>query len=136
VRWLVAASIIVIACAPSSAGAGQDVEVTASCAPIDAPGRVLCDVEARAPASGPKLRWADVAILDAAPFLTPLKGRLAPSDAAAHDASTWHFRFALVARDKGEGDVKLAVRVVACDGDKCAPRRLEATAHVVVSSSQ
>jgi hypothetical protein len=124
---------VVMAIAPRVARAGDDVvTATATCEKLDAPGRLRCDVEVRAP-GGRELRWSDVEVKSAAPFLLPLKGRIAPSDATTKDRDVWRFAFALVAREKGEGDVSLRARAVTCVDKRCAPSQADVVAHVVVA---
>jgi hypothetical protein len=131
-----AISSLALACffgAPRSAHAGDDAALTAtaSCEKIDAPGRLRCDVEVH-PAAGRDMRWSDVEVVSAAPFLLPLKGRIGPGDATAKDRDVWRFAFALVAREKGQGDVTLRARAVTCVEHRCAPATVDLVAHVVV----
>jgi hypothetical protein len=89
------------------------------CTPAAGPGRVRCDAEVRAPADA-RLTWADVVILEAPPSVTPLKGRLAPSDATESRDASWRWAFAVVAKAHGKGELKARVRAVICRGDACA----------------
>jgi len=106
------------------------LRATLVCDPPAAPGRLRCDVEARGHRGA--LRWADVEIVRAAPFIAPLRGRAGPREAATHEDDLWRWSLGLVARDHGEGDVTVRVRAVVCDADACTPQVTAAVAHVVV----
>jgi hypothetical protein len=102
-----------------------------TCERVDAPGRVRCDVEARV-APGESITWGDVVLTKTPAFVGALRGRIGPHDATTHDAEVWRWALALVAREKGSGDVEGTVRVVVCKGDACQPREVAVTARVVV----
>jgi hypothetical protein len=97
------------------------------------PGRVRCSVEVRT-ASPRTIAWADVAILQLPDFASALKGRIGPGDATARDASSVKWAFGLVARRAGQGEARVKVRVVTCEGEgvKCAPRSTEVRAMINV----
>jgi len=101
------------------------------CERVDAPGRVRCDVEARV-ATGESISWGDVVITKTPAFVGPLRGRIGPHDATTHDAEVWRWALALVAREKGSGDVEATVRMVVCKGEACTPREVGVTGKVVV----
>lgn len=113
------------------AGAGAPPPVTMTCEHADGPGRVRCDVEARVGA-GESISWGDVVIVKTPPFVSALRGRIGPHDATAHDPDVWRWALALVARDKGTGDVQGRVRLVVCKDARCLPRELPVTGHVTV----
>ena len=104
---------------------------TMTCAHVDTPGRVRCDVEARV-ATGESIQWGDVVIAKTPDFVGALRGRIGPHDATAREAEVWRWALALVARDKGSGDVEGRVRLVVCKGDVCAPREVPVAGRVVV----
>jgi len=104
---------------------------TMTCERVEAPGRVRCDVEARV-APGESIPWGDVVIVRTPPFAGALRGRIGPHDATAHEPDLWRWALALVARDKGSGDVEARVRLVVCKGDVCLPREMPVIGHVVV----
>jgi hypothetical protein len=104
---------------------------TMTCEHVDAPGRVRCDVEARV-AAGESILWGDVVIARTPDFVGALRGRIGPHDATAHEAEVWRWALALVARDRGSGDVEGRVRLVVCKGDVCAPREVPVAGRVVV----
>ncbi len=116
---------------PRRAGGGTPPPATMTCEHADGPGRVRCDVEARVGA-GESIAWGDVVIVKTPPFVSALRGRIGPHDATAHDPDVWRWALALVARDKGAGDVEGRVRRVVCKDAKCAPRELPVTGHVAV----
>src|ERR1700677_3811772 len=87
------------------AGAGTPTRATMTCERVDAPGRVRCDVEARV-ATGESIAWGDVVITKTPAFVGALRGRIGPHDATTHDAEVWRWALALVAREKGSGDVE------------------------------
>jgi hypothetical protein len=111
--------------------AGPPSPATMTCEHTDAPGRVRCDVEARVGA-GESIAWGDVVIVKTPPFVSALRGRIGPHDATAHDPDVWRWALALVARDKGAGDVQGRVRLIVCKEAKCAPRELPVTGRVSV----
>jgi hypothetical protein len=117
-----------VARAQDDAGAPR---ATMTCEHVEAPGRVRCDVEARV-VPGESITWGDVVIARTPAFASALRGRIGPHDAAAHDANLWRWALALVARDKGSGDVEARVRLVVCKGGVCAPRDIPVVGHVVV----
>jgi hypothetical protein len=95
-----------------------------TCERVELPGRVRCEVEARVGA-GEAINWGDVVILKTPPFASALRGRIGPHDATLHDPGVWRWALALVARDKGGGDVEGRVRLVVCKGDRCGPREID-----------
>jgi hypothetical protein len=101
-----------------------------TCDRADAPGRVRCEVEARV---GPdeSIAWGDVVIVDTPPFVAALRGRIGPDDATAREAHTWRWALALAIKQRGSGTVEARVRLVACRGDRCAPRILPVKGLVV-----
>jgi hypothetical protein len=122
---------ILLATSPDAEAATPDVQVAARCERAVAPGRVRCDVDASV-GNGAALKWGDVIVVRAPDFVVPLKGRIGPSDATAHGDDAWRWSFAVVARQKGEGDLALRVRLVVCEGTTCAPQAIDATARVAV----
>jgi hypothetical protein len=102
-----------------------------TCERVESPGRVRCEVEARVGA-GDAITWGDVVILKTPPFAAALRGRIGPHDATVHDPGVWRWALALVARDKGGGDVEGRVRVVVCKGGRCAPREVDVKGRVLV----
>lgn len=102
-----------------------------TCERAQSPGRVRCDVEARV-AAGDSIAWGDVVIAKTPPFAAALRGRIGPHDATAHEPDLWRWALALVARDKGTGDVDARVRLVVCRSGTCAPREVSVVGHVVV----
>jgi hypothetical protein len=106
------------------------IRATVVCDAAIGPGRVRCTADATVP--GAEIRWADVEIVETPAFITPLKGRLPPSDAVRRSSDAWQFGFAVVARERGQGDLIIRVRVVACQGETCVPLLGSATAKVKV----
>jgi hypothetical protein len=93
---------------------------TLRCDRVSAPGRLRCDLEVRVP-GGTKIRWGDVVLARAPENLVPLRGRIGPRDATAREDDMWRWAFALVAREKGAGDLEGSARLVVCRGDACDP---------------
>jgi hypothetical protein len=111
--------------------ADQDaVRATLVCEPLAAPGRLRCDVEARGRTGA--LRWADVQVVRVPKFITPLRGRAGPREAATREDDLWHWSLGLVARRRDVGDVTVRVRAIVCEGDACTPEEAVAVAHVTV----
>lgn len=105
------------------------IEAKMQCERAAEPGRVRCSVEVRTTAPR-TIAWADVAILQLPDFASALKGRVGPDDATSRDASSVKWAFGLVARRAGQGEARVRVRVVTCEGEgiKCAPRSTEVRA--------
>jgi hypothetical protein len=122
------ASVARPARAQDDAGASRAIM---TCERAEAPGRVHCDVEARV-APGESITWGDVVISRTPAFAAALRGRIGPHDATSHQADSWRWALALVAREKGTGDVEGRVRLVVCKAGTCAPRELGVVGHVVV----
>lgn len=130
--------VLGIACALSAAAVparGDDdagaFRAAMTCEHVDAPGRVRCDVEAHV-APGESITWGDVVITKTPAFVGALRGRIGPHEATTHDPDAWRWALALVAREKGSGDVEGQVRLVVCKGGACTPRETPVTARVVV----
>jgi hypothetical protein len=102
-----------------------------TCDRSDAPGRVRCEVEALAGA-GESITWGDVVIRKTPAFAAALRGRIGPHDATLHEPGIWRWALALVAREKGTGDVDGSVRLVSCRDGKCIPYEVDVRARLVV----
>jgi hypothetical protein len=102
-----------------------------TCERVESPGRVRCEVEARVGA-GETITWGDVVIVKTPPFAAALRGRIGPHDATVHDPGVWRWALALVARDKGGGDVDARVRLVVCHDGRCAPSAVDVKGRVQV----
>lgn len=103
-----------------------------TCERVEAPGRVRCDVEARV-APGEAITWGDVEIVKTPAMAAALRGRIGPGDATAREPEVWRWALALVAREKGAGDVEARVRLVVCKASACAPREVAVVGRVVVA---
>jgi len=134
VRWAILSVVAAVAgsaVAASAAGAPDDVAVELRCPGSQGTGRVRCTVDATT-RGGRTLSWADVVIVRAPPFATPLRGRLAPSDAIDQAPDRWRWEFALAARTRGRGEVTVRVRAVVCDHGVCSPWQREVSAPLAV----
>ena len=119
---LVPANAVAVAAVP--------LRVFVKCEPAASPGRVRCEAEAHA--EGAKITWGDVEIVKASASLSPLRGRIGPSDATLKTDDTWRWGFALVAKERGVGSVEARVRAVVCVGSACTPETTTVVAEVVV----
>lgn len=108
-----------------------DVQASMQCDRASEPGRVRCTVEVRVE-GGRTLSWADVEILALPDFASALKGRIGPQDALARDGVSTKWALGLVARRAGQGEVRARVRLVACEGKRCAPVTVEIKAQITV----
>ncbi len=97
---------------------------TMTCDHAEAPGRVRCEVEARV-AAGRTIGWGDVVIVQTPPFATALRGRIGPHDATVRDPDVWRWALAVVARERGGGDLLARVRLVVCKEGKCRPETID-----------
>jgi hypothetical protein len=124
---------LVLGANPSRADGGDAGTARAAmrCERADQPGRVRCEVEARV-GEGESITWGDVVLTRTPSFVGALRGRIGPHDATARDPDVWRWALALVAHEKGTGDVEGRVRLVVCKDGKCAPRETAVTGHVVV----
>ena len=102
-----------------------------TCEHVAAPGRVRCEVEARVPA-GHSISWGDVVLQRVPTFAIALRGRIGPHDASVREPGLWRWPFALVAREKGTGDVEGQVRIVVCRGKSCAAQDVAMVGRVEV----
>jgi hypothetical protein len=116
---------------PHDAADTPPPKATMSCAPVSGPGRVHCEVEARVEA-GQSIRWADVILVATPPFVSALRARIGPRDATQRTARSWRWAFALVARERGSGDVEGTVRLVVCREAVCLPEKVPVRAQVAV----
>ena len=66
------------------------------------------------------------------PFVAALRGRVGPQDASVREPGLWRWPFALVAREKGAGDVEGQVRVVVCTDNTCAGQDIPVVGKVEV----
>lgn len=130
------ACVVALALAATGSARGDDAgtgatHATMTCERVDGPGRVRCDVEARV-APGESIQWGDVVITRTPAFASALRGRIGPQDATARDAEAWRWALALVARERGSGDVEGRVRLVVCRAAACATREVPMVGRVVV----
>jgi hypothetical protein len=95
------------------------------------PGRVRCEVEARVGA-GESISWGDVVLRRMPPFASALRGRIGPRDASIREPDLWRWPFALVAREKGAGEVGGQVRVLVCRDRACIAREVPVVGEVDV----
>jgi hypothetical protein len=112
------------------AGAPVPLRAIVKCERALSPGRVRCEAEAHA--EGAKITWGDVEIVKVSPSLSALKGRIGPSDATLKTEDTWRWGFALVARERGVGQIEARVRAVVCVGTACVPETATVIAEVMV----
>jgi hypothetical protein len=136
-RWALSLAVALGAVAPLSLALADDGGATSdalraslTCEPLAAPGRLRCDVEARA--RDATLRWADVQVVRVPEFIAPLRGRSGPDEAAAREEDRWRWSLGLIARTREAGDVSVRVRAVVCVRDVCTPEVAVAVAHVTV----
>jgi len=122
---------------PANADEPAPLQATLTCDRAAEPGRVRCSVEARV-AEGRTIAWGDVAVLQLPDFAAALKGRIGPGDATAREGATTKFAFGLVAKKAGQGEARVRVRVVACEGaaeaPKCTPLMVEVRGTLSVGS--
>lgn len=106
--------------ARAAAGDAPTLRASVACEPVRAPARIVCDASIRVDA-GQIIEWADVQVVAAPPYVTTLKGRLAPADAVLREDDAWRFGFAFVAREAGQGEAEVRVRAVVCVRERCTP---------------
>jgi hypothetical protein len=132
-KLLVVVAACALAISSSARAATEEPRLRASlvCEKASGAGRVRCDAEARI--AGATIIWGDVEILRSPAFASPLRGRIAPLDATVRGEDGWRWGFALVARERGEGEVEARVRVVVCAAGICRPYVVVVSAPLVVT---
>jgi hypothetical protein len=106
-------------------------DAAVTCEHTLAPGRVRCELEAHA-GPGESIAWGDAVLEQVPAFATALRGRIGPSDAEERIPERWRWPFALVARERGHGELTARVRLVVCRGAACTARELPVTGRVSV----
>jgi hypothetical protein len=131
------AGVLVVVAAASGPGLARGDDdagsprATMACEHAGGPGRVRCEVEARVGA-GERIAWGDVVLLRTPAFVEALRGRIGPHDATSREADAWRWALAVVAREKGSGELVGRVRLVVCRGATCGPRELPVVGRLVV----
>jgi hypothetical protein len=110
---------------------GGPPPVAVTCEHPVVPGRVRCELEAQASA-GESIAWGDAVLVGVPAFATALRGRIGPADALERTPERWRWAFALVARERGHGDLAARVRLVVCRGSTCAAREVPVSGRVSV----
>jgi hypothetical protein len=101
---------LVALCAGQLSASGSALQATAHCDRALVPGRVLCEVSAKA--SSGRLVWSDVLVVRAPAFARPLRSRVLASLGSSPETAT--AKLALVVAQVGPGQVELLVRGVIC----------------------
>lgn len=117
--------ILAAVTATGTAGAADvpRLDVAASCEHKTTRGRVVCDVEFEV--TDGRIAWADVIVVQAAPFASPLRSRVGTLDARSRTDKRIHIPVAFIAKDQGRGTVVFRGRAVVCakaaDREACVP---------------
>jgi hypothetical protein len=128
---LVLGLVLVLGARGASADVEAPVDAVLRCPASQGTGRVRCTVEISA-RGGATISWADAVIRSTPTFATPLRGRLAPSDAIDSTPERWRWEFALAARTRGRGEVGVTVRAVVCEHGACRPTKRDVSTTLVV----
>jgi len=117
--------VLTLACTHAARLRADDAPFQAhlSCGAAAAPGRILCELTARATRG--QLVWSDALVVRAPAFARPLRSRfVAQLGAPAASGGAWA-KLALVASESGVGKLELLARGVVCQdgpaGEWCAP---------------
>lgn len=110
-------------------------QASLSCQPVTGPGRIVCELTARAREG--TLVWSDALVVRAPAFARPLRSRfVAQLGSPAASGGAWA-KLALVASEAGEGKLELLARGVICRegpaGESCEPVRAPVTVELRVS---
>jgi hypothetical protein len=124
-------SAAIVALSADARAEDPKLEASMLCDRAPEPGRVRCFVELRAPQDR-TISWADVVIQKVPDFVAPLKGRLGQEDTTAKEGARWRWAFGIVAKKTGQGEARALVRVVLCEGKRCAPVSTEVKATITV----
>jgi hypothetical protein len=116
----------------STSAAEDAADVTLGCQPALDSGRIVCHVDYRSSSRG-LLVWADALVVEAPPFVRPLRAR-APAVVEA-DGAKARAGLAFVPSSGGSGKISVRARLVSCgrgageDLERCRPseRELETT---------
>lgn len=127
-RWYAPLTGLGLLFVVGTTAAEPEIAVDLRCPARATAGRVRCDVDATPPA-GTTLSWADVVILPGS--IPPLRGRLAPADGDVRPERAT-FAFAVLAKDRGPSEVRVAVRAVVCRDGSCRTSLVEKRAAVQV----
>jgi hypothetical protein len=113
------------------------VQVSLSCRPEAAPGRVLCELTYVA-AAGARLSWVDALVTAAPSFVRPLRSRVTPERFGESTGAERKLSLAFVASSAGVGRVTVKARSVVCRGpqerSECRPRSHDVVAEIRVGS--
>ena len=119
----------------AAAAAAATIAATVTCEHAAGAGRVRCEAHVTASPAEAEIAWADLVVVRTASFLGPLRGRVAPADASDKKPGAWTFEFALVAKERGTGDLVVRARAVVCTSAACVPAEAEVTTSVDVGPS-
>jgi len=121
--------------APRVQAEDSPFQASLSCQPAAGPGRIVCELTARATQG--TLVWSDALVVRSPAFARPLRSRFVVqlgSPAASAGAST---KLALVASEAGVGKLELLARGVICrdgpGGEWCGPVRAPVSVELHVS---
>jgi len=106
-----------------------------SCRPTEGPGRIVCELEARATEG--KLVWSDAIVVRAPAFAKPLRSRFVAQLGSASAPGGASAKLALVASEAGAGKLELMARGVICRegpaGEWCEPVRAPVSVEIRVA---
>jgi len=112
-------------------------QASLSCPPVTGPGRIVCELSARATEG--TLVWSDALVVRAPAFARPLRSRFVAQLGSAATSGAASAKLALVAVEAGEGKLELLARGVICRegpaGEWCAPVRAPLTVELRVTAS-
>ncbi|HYP98766.1 MAG TPA: hypothetical protein VER96_08835 [Polyangiaceae bacterium] len=98
-------------------------QASLSCPPVTGPGRIVCELSARATEG--RLVWSDALVVRAPAFARPLRSRFVAQLGSAATSGAASAKLALVASQAGEGKLELLARGVICRegpaGEWCGP---------------
>ena len=114
---------------------GPPFQASLSCQPTSGPGRIVCELSARATEG--TLVWSDALVVRAPAFARPLRSRfVAQLGAPAASGGAWA-KLALVASEAGAGKLELLARGVICRdgpaGEWCGPVQAKVSVELRVS---
>lgn len=134
-RRLLLALSLALSFAPRVHAEDSPFQAKLSCPPPAGPGRIVCELTARATEG--TLVWSDALVVRAPAFARPLRSRFVAQLGSPASGAGARAKLALVASEAGEGKLELLARGVICRegsaGEWCGPVQAAVTVELRVA---